>query len=166
MNSDGLRILGGVPDDPRIEAAFKKVQDAGDAGMTEAIVKSPIAGLERYGVNLRPAFGLMNSAQLQFAMEKCKSIHPSFQALIYIFLLGAPKQTLWHAVDILDKKGFAEFMVIVDDWFETSGIPTTISAELSEAINETFSICAKLMPKEEQKGEGDDLKKNVPPGTS
>lgn len=163
--SDNLKLIGDLPDDPRISEALQKLEASGDCGMTEAVTQPPVRGLEKYGIKLRPA-GLMQSAMLARIMKKKGDVASEFQPFIYIFTLAAPIAKVWESLDILDKYGFAGFMANVHEWFDGSGIPVEVSSEVVKAITETFEISSKLIPSTNQEAGENEIKKNALLGTS
>ena len=161
IHVDGL--VGDAPDTPVVRAALTAYENSQAEGVAEAITQPENTTLEAYGIKLRH-LGLRQSALASRIMAAGIPLAHQLHASVY--MLGAPKAEVFKAVEILEKKGQAEFLTIVDDWFDKMKIPDEATTECAELLTNSLQLVEKLMPKSnENEEEPPVLKKNPLPGT-
>jgi hypothetical protein len=152
--------LVGVPqavlDDPRVQAQIVRAE-GGDSKAAEVLTATP-PDLGKYGITLQ-VNGLMMQARLVRVLSALRKhgaakmdgetvsmdIPAEYQPFIWTFLLGAPKRLVYTGLDALDKDGLPAIMEIVDDWFESLKVPTDATADIMQAMANSFEQAMKAM---------------------
>lgn len=153
--------LVGVPQDviqdSRVQEAIAKIDAADDKNAAPIISATP-PDLSKYGIKLRTA-GLMQQTMLVRIIGSLKkhglavennatvSFHmpDEYQPFLWTFLLGAPLKDVYRALDVLDKEGLPDTMVLVHEWFDSIQVPTGASVDILEAMTNSFSLAMKAM---------------------
>lgn len=151
----------GVPDevmaDKRVQEAVDAVQKNPEREASRAVLQGLAGGLERYGVKLRP-ISLTVVGPMMVQLSEFKPAFPAaYQMTALLFILGAPLRDVYTALQEGQTDGTAAFMARASEWVSNSGIPQDMSAEVVEAISETFRIASKLLGGDES----DDKKKGA-----
>jgi hypothetical protein len=153
-----FQMVGVAPevlDDSRVQTALAAVTGNPEKDAAKAVLHGLQGGLEKYGVKLRPISVTIVGPMMVRMLDFKPAFPKEYQISALLFLLGAPLRDIYKALDVGEEKGIAEFMTIVAEWIEASGIPQDMSEELMARISETFSIATKLIGG----GGGDDGKK-------
>lgn len=162
----------GATDNPEVSQAIENFENQGHKEQIEAIT-TEVTGpsLEKYGITLRKP-SLMFMAQLARIMGTKDPLPSEMQPFIWIWALAVPLKKVYEGLALLDKEGIPAFCAEVHQWWDNSGIPHEVTAELMESVVGTFRLAERMMPKTDESVEaiaGDgpiQIKKNPPPGSS
>lgn len=145
---EGVQLIGVSPEvlqDPRVQEALHKADTGDELSAAKAVVGDPLRGLARYGIKLRP----LSLAVVGPMLVQVENFKPSFRKEYHmtalLFMLGAPLEQVYEALEAGEDRGTAAFMALASEWVQTSGIPHEISAEVTTAISETFDMVGRMM---------------------
>lgn len=164
--------LIGVPEEAKeaVAEAIARHEDRAGHAFIEAVTESPLENkisLEKWGVKLRDP-SLMQLTLLGKLLNGTESIPPDFHPYIWIWSLGAPLATVYKGQSVFAKSGQAEFLAMVQDWWDKSGIPTSVTQEVLDAVTAAVQLIEKISPKQTEGSDtgGIAIKKNISHGQS
>lgn len=145
---EGVQIIG-VPSevvaDPRVQQALHEVNAADEHTAAKALNHDPLRGIAKYGVQLRP----LSLAVVGPMLVQIDGFKPKFRTQYHmtamLFLLGASLEEVYAALDAGEERGTPAFMALASAWVQQTKIPHEVSAEVGQAIAETFELVTKMM---------------------
>ena len=171
MSDTPFKVVGGIPNDPRVKAQLDKIENAGEEGSVEAMTSPDVPAtplLSAAGIKIRTP-GLAHDLMLHRIMRKAGTMSMEECTLAWIYTACAPLAEVYAALAKMDREGYFSMIVAAHEWWDSRRLPHGVAAEVGNAVEHSFRIIAKVTEKESKEDAtraGDEVKKKAPPGNA